>query len=176
MFLINVFHFSDAFLVHGKGPAVGGQGEVFNETDATTTSSNVVIKNNNIDNIKCWNNEVPALFGDCGGHGCVVNDPRGAVLQTIKTFDSQDPYLAMDKDGKYQGNVVSDMQIIVAQAILEGKLADQPDRQTGPNSIDQGIVDWAQVRKNVYAKAELFAFLFSITFETQHDILRHLSY
>ncbi|KAL7538809.1 hypothetical protein ACHAXR_008806, partial [Thalassiosira sp. AJA248-18] len=133
-----------AFLVHGRGPAVGGQGENFNEDDGTATSSNVVIKNNTIKNIKCWNNEVPALFGDCGGHGCVVNDARGSVFQTVKTFDNQNPHLAIGEDGTYNGNVVSDMQIMVAQAIFDGNLTDIPSRQIGPNSIHRGIIDWAQ--------------------------------
>ncbi|KAL7531749.1 hypothetical protein ACHAXR_004213 [Thalassiosira sp. AJA248-18] len=91
-----------AFLVHGKGPAVGGQGEDFDETDDTVTSSNVVIKDNTINGIKCWNNEVPALSeGDCGSNdGCVVfNDARGSIFQTVKTFDSQNPYLAIGEDG-----------------------------------------------------------------------------
>ena len=133
-----------AFLVHGKGPAVGGQGEIFNEADETTTSSNIVIKNNKINNIKGWNNEVPALFGECGNHGCIVNDARGSVFQTVKTFDSENPFLAMDANGRYQGNVVADMQMIVAQAILDGTLTDAPSRQVGPNSIGSDIISWAK--------------------------------
>eukprot|EP00581_Thalassiosira_minuscula_P006599 CAMPEP_0183703728 /NCGR_PEP_ID=MMETSP0737-20130205/1363_1 /TAXON_ID=385413 /ORGANISM="Thalassiosira miniscula, Strain CCMP1093" /LENGTH=655 /DNA_ID=CAMNT_0025930525 /DNA_START=215 /DNA_END=2182 /DNA_ORIENTATION=- len=132
-----------AFLVHGKGPAVGGQGERFEETDDTVTSSNIVISNNNIANIQCWNNEVPALFGKCGDHGCAVNDVRGSIFQTIKTFDPTNPHLALGEDGTYKGNVVSDMQIMVAQAILDKKLPDIPSRQTGPNSIKEEIIDWA---------------------------------
>ena len=132
-----------AFLVHGHGPAVGGQGFDFN-TDATFTSSNVVIKDNTINNIRCWNNEVPALFGACGGHGCIVNDVRGSVFQTVKTFDSQNPHLALGQDNKYNGNVVSDMQIMVANAILDGTLTSEPTRQIEPNSITSEIVAWAQ--------------------------------
>jgi len=132
-----------ALLVHGKGPAVGGMGEVFNEIDPTTTSSNIIIQDNIINDIKCWNNEVPALFGDCGHHGCIINDPRGAVFQTVKTFDSDDPYLSVNEAGEYIGNVVADMQLIVAQAILDGTLSDMPARQIGPNSINQDLIDWA---------------------------------
>eukprot|EP01083_Nonionella_stella_P066035 173599_1 len=136
-----------AFLVHGKGPAVGGQGDYFDNTTATTTSSNVVIKDNTISNIKCWNNEVPALYELCEGEGCIMHDPRGAIFQTIKTFDQDSPYLAMDSKGRYRGNVVSDMQIMVAQAIIDGVLQDMPDRQTKPNSINQDIVKWAIDKK-----------------------------
>ena len=132
-----------AILVHGKGPAVGGQGEIFNEIDPTTTSSNIVIQDNIINGIKCWNNEVPALFGECGHHGCIQNDPRGAVFQTVKSFDSFDSYLSINAAGEYIGNVVADMQLIVASAILDGTLSDMPARQIGPNSINQDLIDWA---------------------------------
>mmetsp|Transcript_12613 Transcript_12613/g.27379 ORF Transcript_12613/g.27379 Transcript_12613/m.27379 type:complete len:262 (-) Transcript_12613:1662-2447(-) len=50
----------------------------------------------------------------------------------------------MGADGSYIGNVVADMQIMVAKAILDGTLPDIPSRQIGPNSIHQGIIDWAQ--------------------------------
>ena len=133
-----------AFLVHGRGPAVGGMGEIFNDMDPTVTSSNIEISNNIINDIKCWNNEVPALFGSCGHHGCIQNDPRGAVFQTVKTFDWYDPYLSIDAAGNYISNVVADMQLIVAQAILDGTLSDMPERQIGPNSITQDLIDWAR--------------------------------
>lgn len=41
------------FLVHGKGPAVGGQGFELS-ADSTTTSSNVKILNNNIEQSKSY--------------------------------------------------------------------------------------------------------------------------
>ena len=144
----NLFNIVDGpcyvFVVHGRGPAVGGQGESFKDNDDSVTLSNVVTKDNSINDIKCWVSKVPALFGKCGDHSNVVNDARGAIFQTVKTFDSVNPYLAMDTNGVYNGNVVSDMQIMVAQAILDGTLADTPNRQIGPNSINQGIIDWAQ--------------------------------
>lgn len=46
-----------AFLVHGNGPAVGGFGEGLS-SDESMTSSNVVIRNNQISNIKNWNDEI----------------------------------------------------------------------------------------------------------------------
>ena len=134
-----------AFLVHGKGPAVGGQGEMFNELDSSTTSSDIVIQDNIVNGIKCWNNEVPALFGKCGGHGCIQNDVRGSVFQTIKSDSmSSDPYLSINAAGKYIGNVVADMQLIIAQAVLDGTLTNLPAAQIGPNSITQDLIDWAR--------------------------------
>jgi len=51
---------SYAFLVHGKGPAVNDVTEDFDENDDDSeTSSNVVIRNNDIRNIKCWTKEIP---------------------------------------------------------------------------------------------------------------------
>jgi hypothetical protein len=50
--------YSYAFLVHGRGPAVGDFGFDLS-SNRTLTSSNVVIRQNKITNIKCWTNEVP---------------------------------------------------------------------------------------------------------------------
>lgn len=126
------------FLVHGKGPAVGGFGEVFNETDDSVTSSNVVIKDNTIKNMKCWVNEVPALVED----GVVMNDARGAVFQTISSVDKS--LISINTDGTYKGNVVADMQIMVANAISEGIITDLPEHQTGVNSIGEALIVWAK--------------------------------
>ena len=49
---------SYVFLVHGQGPAVGDFGAKLSQ-NSTTTSSQIIIRNNNIHNIKCWTNEVP---------------------------------------------------------------------------------------------------------------------
>jgi len=52
---------SYAFLVHGMGPAVGGQGFAM-DPDSERCSSNIVIEKNDIHNIRCWNKEVPGQF------------------------------------------------------------------------------------------------------------------
>lgn len=49
---------SYAFVVHGKGPAVEGFGTTL-DPDNTLTSSEIVLKNNTISNIKCWTKEIP---------------------------------------------------------------------------------------------------------------------
>ena len=49
----------------------------------------------------------------------------------------------MDENGKYKGNVVSDMQIMVAHAIKLNALNDSPELQTKVNSIDEFIIEWA---------------------------------
>lgn len=63
--LLLLFLLSYAFLVHGKGPAVGGQGFVF-DSNTSLTSSNIIIENNEISKIKCWNKEIPGTFPGCG--------------------------------------------------------------------------------------------------------------
>lgn len=52
------FFHSYAFLVHGRGPAVGDFGFDL-DTNTTLTSGRVNISRNKINNIKCWTNEVP---------------------------------------------------------------------------------------------------------------------
>lgn len=49
---------SYAFLVHGFGPAIDDFGFVF-DADSSRTSSNVVIENNSIMDIQCYNREIP---------------------------------------------------------------------------------------------------------------------
>jgi hypothetical protein len=128
---------SYVFVVHGKGPAVGGFGETFNETDHSVSSSYILIRNNTIQNIKCYNREVPAAVDN----GLVQNDARGAVLQFYDTVAKRG--LAMNDDGTYKGNVLADAQIMVAKAIVDGVLTDDPLRQIGTNTIQQAVIDWA---------------------------------
>eukprot|EP01082_Thalassiosira_pseudonana_P006261 g5838.t1 g5838 contig20:267481-269540(+) len=125
-----------AFLVHGKGPAVGGVGFAMTR-DIDAASTNVNIANNNIENVVCFTNEVPASVVD----GIVQNDARGAIVQLVNTFTNE--YIAMDGLGRYTGNVITDAQIMVAKAIRDGVLVDDNILQTGVNTIDVGMIDWA---------------------------------
>jgi len=83
--------------------------------------------------------------------GKVVNDARGAVFQFVSSFDNSP--IAMNDDGTYKGNVVSDMQIMVAYAIKLEVLANTPELQTGVNSINDAIIDWAGSGTDVYTPA-----------------------
>ena len=49
----------------------------------------------------------------------------------------------MDGLGRYTGNVITDAQIMVAKAIRDGVLVDDNILQTGVNTIDVGMIDWA---------------------------------
>lgn len=154
-----------AFLVHGRGPAVGGQGFDLSEFD-NKTSSNISIENNIVRDIKCWTNEIPATV--LGGK--VVNDVRGAVFQTVKvTEDAADRPLAITSDGKYKRNPVADMQIMTAKAIEDGILASSPELQTGPNSITSTLIDWAAADP---ASPESF---FSPSYRCNGDSMHHVS-
>jgi len=98
----------------------------------------VIIRNNQIRNIKCWTKEIPATIID----EVLQNDARGSVFQMRDTFTGKG--MAINDDYTYKGNVVSDMQIFVAQAILDGTLpSDDPVLQTGINTIAQSLIDWA---------------------------------
>ena len=125
-----------AFVVHGKGPAVGGMGFTLNKDDSVT-SSNILIKNNLIQNIKCWTNEIPAAVVD----GVVQNDARGAILQFVSSADGSS--ISLNPDGTYLPNVVSNAQIMVAKAIHDNVINGTSVLQTGVNTISPQIVEWA---------------------------------
>jgi len=133
-----------AFLIHGHGPAVDGFSDKFNDRDDAKTSSNVVIANNSIGNIKCMTKEVPAVVID----NQVQNDVRGAVFQIIDTITGNGIAATKRGNGTYQyrSNVVADMQLFVARAIHEGIFdrAGTPEAlQTNVNTISPRLVDWA---------------------------------
>jgi hypothetical protein len=132
------------FVVHGKGPAVGDYGLGLSRDD-TLTSSNVNILNNSVNNIKCWTNEIPAAVVD----GVVQNDVRGAILQFVSSIDNKP--LGINPDGTYRGNVVLDMQVMVAKAIKDGVLVDQPGLQTIVSTVSDSIIDWASSSEGVFS-------------------------
>ena len=141
-----------AFVVHGKGPAVGDFGERL-DVNKNNTCENIEISTNSIRNIKCWNNEVPAAVDSDGEEEpVVITDARGAVLQFVNTFDpSMKHSLAIDESGRYKGNIISDAQIMVASAILDGTLSDSPELQLKPNTITNDIIEWAVDADAVYS-------------------------
>ena len=79
----------------------------------------------------------------------VINDVRGAVFQVVDAVDMS--LISSFEDGTYKGNVVADLQIMVAKAILEGILDDSdPLRQTAPNTISPTIIEWAESEDMVF--------------------------
>jgi hypothetical protein len=134
---------SYAFLIHGRGPAVGDFGFDL-ATNRTVTSSSIIIKDNVINDITCAINEVPAIIEE----NKVVNDARGAVFQLIRSSDNAP--IALNEDGTYKGNVVADMQIMVAKAIIDGVIQDSPELQTVVNTLDSTIIDWASSSDAIY--------------------------
>jgi len=135
-----------SFAVHGKGPAVGGIGFTLAK-DETVTSSNITIQNNHIENIKCWTNEIPAAVID----GVVQNDARGAILQFLSSLDGSP--ISIDEEGRYRPNVVANAQIMVAKAIQDGALLNDPVLQTGVNTISPKIVEWASSENDTLSPA-----------------------
>jgi len=135
-----------AFLVHGRGPAVGGFGEM-QDTDASALSNSVEIVNNNVQNIKCFTNEVLATVVDGG----VQNDARGAILQFYNALD--EAYIGMDGSSgtyTYTGNAILDAQIMVGKALNQGLLGDNI-LQTNVNSVSLPLVEWAEGNNSSFA-------------------------
>ena len=139
-----------AFLVHGKGPAVGGFGEE-PSTDVSALSANVSILNNNVANIKCFTNEVLAAVVDTR----VQNDARGAILQF---FDSSSgTYIGVNfDDDSYQGNANLDAQIMTAKAMNTGDLVPGDILQTNVNSVDPSLISWAEGADSSFTIADKF--------------------
>lgn len=134
------------FLVHGKGPAVGGFGEVQAE-DAAALSNNVELLNNNAQNIKCFTNEVLATIVD----GAVQNDARGAVMQFYNALD--EVYIGLDETAgvyTYTGNANLDAQIMIGKAVNQGLLGDNV-LQTNVNSVSLPLIDWAEGNNSLFA-------------------------
>ncbi|KAL7519875.1 hypothetical protein ACHAWX_004632 [Stephanocyclus meneghinianus] len=132
-----------AFLVHGKGPAVGGQGFLMSVNESSVSES-VDIRNNQIENIQCFTNEVPALVIN----NTVQIDARGAVFQLIDTLTNE--WMACDKGMRYKGNIITDAQLMVAKAIHNGVLQDSPLLQTNVSSISKDLIRWAENPDKVF--------------------------
>jgi hypothetical protein len=127
------------FLVHGKGPAVGGFGEMQAE-DESALSNNVTIVDNHAQNIKCFTNEVLATVVD----GAVQNDARGAIMQFYNALD--EVYIGLDEASgqyTYTGNANLDAQIMIGKALNQGLLGDNI-LQTNVNSVGLPLIDWAE--------------------------------
>jgi hypothetical protein len=133
--------YSYAFLIHGKGPAINGFGTKF-PAAMNATSSNVIIRNNQIKDLKCLNREIPAAVEN----NTVVVDARGSVFQFINTITNTGIALNTT-DGTYIRNVVADSQIMVAKAIKEGwfqKTIGNPLLETNLSTIPESMISWAE--------------------------------
>eukprot|EP01025_Chloroclados_australasicus_P061186 TRINITY_DN79_c0_g1_i4.p1 TRINITY_DN79_c0_g1~~TRINITY_DN79_c0_g1_i4.p1 ORF type:complete len:723 (-),score=62.31 TRINITY_DN79_c0_g1_i4:549-2618(-) len=140
MFL-NPMNFSDSnmygLVIHGAGPASAGfpDGSSLQENDY---SKEIQIQNVGIGRLSAAPREIPALKNK---EGKPAKDISGAVFQTSNTDYTLLP-ATMNSDKVYIGNALSNAQLIVAKAILEG--FDFGELTTNRNSIDQQIIDWAQ--------------------------------
>lgn len=137
-----------AIVVHGKGPAVGAQGQFFDEMglETSTVSQDVTIRNNIINNIVCSTNEIPAAVEN----GLVVNDARGSIFQFVSSRGDFHG-ISINADGTYKGNVIADLQVMVAKAIHEGVLQNTPLAQTIINTIPPSMVEWASSSSSTYS-------------------------
>jgi hypothetical protein len=119
--------------------------------DDETNHHNKLI-NINIQNIRGFNNEIPALFKTSPENMTntylnrnIQNDVVGAVFQTQNYYISESGRkipLTINELGIYKGNIVSDVQLMVAKAIHNqisfGRLP------INVNSIQPETVTWAE--------------------------------
>lgn len=75
-------------------------------------------------------------------NGRIQVDARGSVFQFVDPIGNR--HMAMSVNGTYIGNILSDMQIMVAKAISDGVLVDSDLLQTGVNTIDSSVIQWAE--------------------------------
>lgn len=152
---------------------VGGFGfELSNNTAAI--SENVEVLNNNIADIRCFTNEVPATVVDVEDSETgetkqvVMNDARGAVLQLYSTLNEE--YLASANE-VYTGNVITNAQIMAANAIIDGTLPEDDMLQTGVNTIGTTIIDWAKGAK-VKGKSPTLVPFFRCNGDSMHHVIK----
>jgi hypothetical protein len=66
----------------------------------------------------------------------------------VRPYDGH--LISINPNGTYKGNVVADMQIMTAKAILDGLIVDAPLHQMRANKINQTLVSWAESGDVVY--------------------------
>lgn len=84
-------------------------------------------------------------------NGQIQNDVRGSIFQLVDTVDKGN--MAIDEDGTYKGNVLSDMQIMVSKAIKAGVLVNSDLLQTDVDTIHPSIVQWAESGTTTFSPA-----------------------
>ena len=102
--------------------------DFLNELKEQPYSSHIKIRNVSIRNIKCDVKEVVAIAQDDGKSAQF--DAAGGVLHILEV---------MDKYGKYKGNALSDLQIILAK----------PGHAHGIMNISKSICKWAESGKRL---------------------------
>ena len=89
----------------------------------------------------CTNYHIVYFLAIVGENNKIINDVRGSILQLVSSSGSG---IAINTDGTYMGNVVADMQVMIAKAILDEIIPNTPQLQTvGVNSLNSTIIDWA---------------------------------
>jgi hypothetical protein len=156
-----LFRNSYAFLIYGEGPASNGFALEVEEV----SSSNVVIRNNIIRNIQCFTQETPTAINT---NDQPIIDVRGQVFQFYSTLHGNS-MTYIEESGHYQGNVLSDAQIMTAHAIQEGLF--EPTEQQDPfhltniSTISNDVILWAQGYEPSYVP----------NYRCNGDVMHHVS-
>jgi hypothetical protein len=112
--------------------------------DVAESTHNVTIRNNRIQNLKCWTKEYPSTILFNQTTSANIQDARGGLFQFIDAYNNRD--LAFNRtDSTYAGNVVSDAQIMVSKAIHERIFSSNKIQlQTKLNRIPPWLIKWAE--------------------------------
>lgn len=135
-------------LLNQKNVAVNG----FPSRIAEDTNHHNKLINIDIRNIRGFNNEIPALFKMDSEtltnnylNRNVQNDVVGSILQTQNYYitpGGKKTPLTINELGIYKGNIVSDVQLMVAKAIHHGITFGR--LSTSINSIQPETIEWAE--------------------------------
>lgn len=139
------------------------------------TNHNHLLENITITNIKGFNNEIPALMKNIDNHDSdniylnknIQNDVVGSVFQTQNFYINNNNDivpLTINFNGEYIGNIVSNIQLLIAKAI-HNNIKFQ-FLQTSINSINQETIYWAE--KNIKLKETNLYYIF------QGDSMHHV--
>lgn len=135
-------------LLNPTGVAVNG----FPSNNSLSSNGNNIVRNIKISKLKGFNNEIPSLFKKATMettnkylNNSIQNDVVGSVLQTQNYYIDEDGNkinLTIDEDGIYKGNIVSNIQLLVAKAINNGlSFGYLP---INVNSITKETIHWAE--------------------------------
>lgn len=149
---------SYAFLIYGEGPASNGFAL---EVEEEGSSSNVIIRNNIIRDMKCFTHETPTAINN---DDQPIIDARGQVFQFYSSLQGR----GISNNGRYQGNVLSDAQIMTAKAIHDGVFdtsGNDPFHITNVTTIPKEVIEWAQGAQSSYLPK----------YRCNGDIMHHVS-
>lgn len=160
-------------LLNQKNVAVNG----FPLYSNIETSHHNKLINISIKNIRGFNNEIPTLINNINNNDIenaylnrnIQNDVVGSVLQTQNYYISKTGEkvpLTINEQGIYTGNIVSNIQLIIAKAIHKGITFG--NLSTSVNSINSETITW--VENQIQLKYTKLYYIFQG--DTMHHVIK----